>query len=637
MYLSKNITRIISLVLCFILILPISAFAQQSTNDYSKHWAGEQIKSFLDKGFITVDKDGNFKPDNPITRGDFAAIANKAFNFTEKDETNFKDVKSSDNYYNDISIAKKAGYFVGLPDGTVLPKGYMSRQEFALIISRLLKLDITKYITESSNFKDAAAIPNWSKGAIGAVAKVGYMRGEPGNMFNPKGTVTRAQAVAVLERCYLSGGSLHNNTNVSEGAMPTIIFTSSTVANGAVNPDIVVTLINDTFTANGISNLTANWMSSIGTTGLAGSTITRDSDTQITFHLTGTAQVGTITLKAKEAALTSGVESNTITIFVLAASEAKGTIEPVVSINGMENTASETIDHSITFKGEIAYYIAGESNNLPISANWVGVKMTAPEGVTPDENAVFYVNGRNCNMDEISGWNNIIEEGDGINYFHLYQRITDISRDYIIAIKWNDELTETYSIDFASSATLEVLRTDLENMINGAQFNYDNGANYGSITYEAINTLGTAIDKAQAVYDGAVQAKTEATQLGIYAAHDELISAMEAFFDSYETEIEALSQNMAINTTYDDENPLILSLSIKNGIGDFVTPNTDYITFGGDLSKMVIKSVKFEGNPANKVILELIGSIGDSTDNGTITIAAGGVNGHKHGFEAVAH
>ncbi len=545
-YLSKNITRIISLVLCFILILPISAFAQQTTNDYSKHWAGEQIKSFLDKGFITVDKDGNFKPDNSITRGDFAAIANKSFNFTEKDETNFKDIKSSDTYYNDISIAKKAGYFVGLPDGTVLPKGYMSRQEFALIISRLLKLDITRYITEASNFKDAATIPNWSKGAIGAVAKVGYMLGEPGNTFNPKGTVTRAQAVAVLERCYLSGGSSHNNTNTGEGAIvvtgagnastittdngtlqmlatvtsvnvtnktvtwsvtngtgsatisntgvlkavsngkvnviatandgsgkygtkeitisnqvPTIIFTSSTVANGAVNPDIVVTLINDTFTANGISNLTANWMTSIGTTGLAGGTITRDSDTQITFHLTGTAQVGTLTLKAKAAALASGVESNTITIFVLPASEAKGTIEPAVSINGIGNIASEITDHNVKFKGEIAYCMAGESNSLPISGNWIGVKITAPEGVIPDENAVLYVNGRNCNINEISGWNNIIEEGDGINYFHLYQRITDISRDYIIAIKLNDELTEVYSIDFAASATLEVLRTDL--------------------------------------------------------------------------------------------------------------------------------------------------------------------------------
>ncbi len=65
--------------------------------------------------------------------------------------------------------------------------------------------------------------------------------------------------------------------------------------------------------------------------------------------------------------------------------------------------------------------------------------------------------------------------------------------------------------------------------------------------------------------------------------------------------------------------------------------NYGSITFGGALSKMVIKSVKFEGNPANKVILELTGSIGDSIDNGTITIAAGEVNGHKHGFEAVTH
>lgn len=203
MYVRKRFTRIISLVLCLIMVLLTSVLAQPTTDDYSNHWAGKQIKSFLEKGFVSVHKDGSFKPNEPITRADFVAIANKAFGLTEKDKTSFKDVKPGDTYYNDFLIARKAGYITGNPNGTALPKGYMTRQEYAVILTRLLKLDNKKDINVADKFADSADIPTWSKGSIGVVAKSGYMKGEPGNKFNPKGHITRGQAVVVLERGYL--------------------------------------------------------------------------------------------------------------------------------------------------------------------------------------------------------------------------------------------------------------------------------------------------------------------------------------------------------------------------------------------------------------------------------------------------
>lgn len=199
---KKKIKRLICFILCMVLVLPTSVFAQQSAADYSKHWAGKQIESFLEMGFITAGKDGNYRPNEPITRADFAVMANNAFTLIEKADASFKDVQTSDVFYNDMLIARKAGYLTGLPDGTVKPKGSMSREEYAAIIARLLKLDTSKHIAEADKYKDSASMPDWSKGAIGAVVKYGYMQGEPGNAFNPKGLVTRGQAVAVLERCY---------------------------------------------------------------------------------------------------------------------------------------------------------------------------------------------------------------------------------------------------------------------------------------------------------------------------------------------------------------------------------------------------------------------------------------------------
>ncbi|HWR61069.1 MAG TPA: immunoglobulin-like domain-containing protein, partial [Clostridia bacterium] len=200
---KNSLIRAISLMLCLLLMLPAAVFAQQPAVDYSGHWAEREIKSFLEKGFISLNTDGSFKPDNPITRAEFAAIVNKAFGFKEKADSNFVDIKAEDAFYNDMAIAKKAGYLAGFPDGTVKPSGYMTRQEYAVIISRLLKLDVKKDIAAADKLKDAAKIPVWSKGAIGAAVKLGYMQGNPDNTFGPDGLITRGQAVAVLGRCYL--------------------------------------------------------------------------------------------------------------------------------------------------------------------------------------------------------------------------------------------------------------------------------------------------------------------------------------------------------------------------------------------------------------------------------------------------
>ena len=100
---------------------------------------------------------------------------------------------------------------------------------------------------------------------------------------------------------------------VISGQIP-VISTVSTIASGDADPVVVVTLAKDTFTEGATDP--ANWTGGLGTTKLKGDSITRNSDTQITFKLKGTAQAGTLTIQAQAAALASGVVSNTITIEV---------------------------------------------------------------------------------------------------------------------------------------------------------------------------------------------------------------------------------------------------------------------------------------------------------------------------------
>lgn len=427
------------------------------------------------------------------------------------------------------------------------------------------------------------------------------------------------------------------NVNIAQTAVP-MISTTSTVADGAVDPAIVVNLADSTFAADGVSTNPANWTANYGTTGLQIGTITRDSDTQVTINLSGKASVGTLTLKAKAAALNNNCDSTTITIMTLIG--ANGTIvkaEPT-TMNGGEKATATVSDKSITFDGEIAYY---KDDIMP--GNWVGVKITAPTNVIPDENAILTVNGRNCNLNENPGWSNIKEDGDGDNFFYLYQRIRDISKVYQIVVKWNNATTEAYCINFAPTAMLQVYKTDLEDIIKSAQRNYDDTSKdiyYGDVTEKARQALLLAIEAAQTTCNNAVNAKTDAVQASIYTAQDELIAAMDAYWDSYITEVYAVSDNIEANTTYNDTNPLTISIRIE-GLGDFVIENTsDFITLGEDLSNMSIKSITPVFNTdgiATGANIELTGTTGNSIDHGTISIAAGGINGHRHGFDVVCN
>jgi len=117
-------------------MMPTVAFGGQ-ISDISDHWAKDQITSLMDKSFITGYEDGTFKPDNNITRAEFMAIINRAFNYTEKAEGSYIDVPDSAWYTDVIKQAKAAGYISGYADGTIKPNNYISRQEAAVIIAKI--------------------------------------------------------------------------------------------------------------------------------------------------------------------------------------------------------------------------------------------------------------------------------------------------------------------------------------------------------------------------------------------------------------------------------------------------------------------------------------------------------------------
>ncbi len=182
------------------------AFAEE-LSDIDGHWAEKEISQWVEKGLSTGYSDGSFKPNDYITRAEFMALVNRAYGFTEKIGTSFSDVNENDWFYDDVAKAVAAGYLTGYSDETVKPNNEISRQEVAVILSRLLKLLQASDKGALERFSDYSTIPAWSKEAVNSVVEKGYMGGYPDGNYGPANSTTRGETVTILARAI---GELYN-------------------------------------------------------------------------------------------------------------------------------------------------------------------------------------------------------------------------------------------------------------------------------------------------------------------------------------------------------------------------------------------------------------------------------------------
>ena len=177
-----------------------------ASNDIFGHWAEFTITKWQNEGRIGGYEDGTFKPDRAITRAEFVRLLNSAAPtaFTSSASINFSDVSESDWFYADVAKAVGGRVASGFEDGTFRPGETVTRMQAAVFICNAKGL--TPNEAAANNFTDAAQIPSWAKGAVGAAVAAGYLSGYPDGSFGGSKGMTRAEAVSTLDRV-LGGGS----------------------------------------------------------------------------------------------------------------------------------------------------------------------------------------------------------------------------------------------------------------------------------------------------------------------------------------------------------------------------------------------------------------------------------------------
>jgi|GEM_PF-1535294 len=223
--------RIVSLALAVSMTLSVyaSAYAAAPVSDVKDSWAAQTLDNWLEKGWLNGYPDGSVKPNNDVTRAEFAAMINKPFLLSDEAKINFRDLDSGDWAYSAIAKAVRAGYIHGYEDGTVGAGKKVSREEAAVMLAAVLNLDVAN--GDVSVFSDANAMAKWSKGAIGAVASLNVMSGYPDGTFRPRAAITRAEAVVSIDRALKAKETARNRTYEQAGTYGPVSGTETIAGN----------------------------------------------------------------------------------------------------------------------------------------------------------------------------------------------------------------------------------------------------------------------------------------------------------------------------------------------------------------------------------------------------------------------
>jgi parallel beta-helix repeat protein len=170
-----------------------------SFKDIEHHWAKNFIRRLASLDFISGFPDSSFKPDQPLTRSQYAALLVKAFNpGSIRPETRFFDVAKDCWAYSQIQQAYQGGFLSGFPDQTFHPQQNLKR--IHLIISLVNGLGLPP--NEDLNlelYQDYLEIPLYAQSSIKAATKAGIVVNYPKkNQLKPNQEITRAEAIAMI-------------------------------------------------------------------------------------------------------------------------------------------------------------------------------------------------------------------------------------------------------------------------------------------------------------------------------------------------------------------------------------------------------------------------------------------------------
>ncbi len=169
------------------------------------HWAKFAVDVLASKGVLKGISESAFKPEQTVTRADFALWLVSSLGLSATGENSFADVLPSDSFYEGLMTAKKLGIINGQADGLYYPHDSLSRQDMFVMTARALKAaGVWKSSTVTSSdldyFTDLNQISSYAADDITKLVAAGLIKGDAQQQLKPAAQSTRAEAAMLIYR-----------------------------------------------------------------------------------------------------------------------------------------------------------------------------------------------------------------------------------------------------------------------------------------------------------------------------------------------------------------------------------------------------------------------------------------------------
>jgi parallel beta-helix repeat protein len=171
------------------------------------YWAKGYIEALASQNIIAGFPDGSFRPNEPVTRAQFATIINKALSpASKRPGIDFKDLKSNFWAYAAIQSAYQGQYVSGYPDGTFKPQQQIPRVQVLVSLANGLGLNAGTQ-NALSFYTDAAQIPKYATDSVAAATSRLLVINYPNvKQLNPNREATRAEVAAFVYQALVNAG-----------------------------------------------------------------------------------------------------------------------------------------------------------------------------------------------------------------------------------------------------------------------------------------------------------------------------------------------------------------------------------------------------------------------------------------------
>lgn len=190
---------------------PVFAQSATFTDVQSNYWASPFIAELVRRNIIAGFPDATFKPEQPVTRAQFAAMVSKAFQkAAARGATQFTDVPA--NYWASTAIqdAYTKGFLAGYPGNRFEPNQNIPREQVLVSLANGLNYSMAGATTPTDPlqyYSDANAISGYAREPIAAATERQVVVNYPNIKFlSPTQSATRADVAAFIYQALVSSG-----------------------------------------------------------------------------------------------------------------------------------------------------------------------------------------------------------------------------------------------------------------------------------------------------------------------------------------------------------------------------------------------------------------------------------------------